>query len=74
MPHIDNLQPRAAECAALARRQVEILTEALGACWWWQGARKMALRERRAARVRELLDCYDLPPGGIVEVPTEWIR
>lgn len=72
--HIDTLRPRAVEDAALRRRQVELLTDALRACWWWQSARKLALRERRASRMRELFECYDLPPGGIMEVPSEWVR
>jgi len=71
---LDQFQPRAVESAALHRRQVALLTDALRRSWWWQTARKRAICERRACRLRELLDCYDLPAGACVEVPSEWIR
>lgn len=59
--------------SCLCRRQVELLTDALRECWFWQSARKSAIRIRRHNRLQQLFGCYDINPGEAVKVPTAWI-
>ncbi len=75
MLHI-SAAPAQSGCETKAAALVEAIEAAVAderAAWFWQVRRRNIARTRRRRLVNHLRDYFDLPAGGCVEVPSEWL-
>jgi hypothetical protein len=68
-----DLTPRDAARAAACKAEVEEQTRLLHSCYCWRRKRRAEHRILRTRFLIMLLSAYDMPPGGLVDVPDDWI-
>ena len=75
MLNLSDMAPREGleDRAARLQLKVNALVIAEQDCWPWQRRRRQLLSERKGQLVREVMDCYDMPPGGLALVPNGWV-
>jgi hypothetical protein len=73
IPTLADLKPRDLDRVMACLAEIEACTRIVDACYPSQRQRRQIFRRMRWRFIAMLLDAYETPPGGLVDVPLEWL-